>query len=139
MKRGFTLIEILIVIIIIGIMAGIGLPQYLKAVERGRTAEAKAVLTQIRSGEEAYYAHYGVYTTSLIDLDIEENISDNQNVCTSAYYYKFDVTSANGTNFMAQAMRCTNGEGGKTPDYTSSAYRINLTAGGNWAGTAGYY
>lgn len=47
MKKGFTLLELIIVIIIIGILATLGLTQYARMVERGRGAEARQLLGNI--------------------------------------------------------------------------------------------
>ncbi len=74
MKNGFTLMELIVVVIIIGILAMIGLPQFFKVVERSRTAEAAQVLGEIRAAQLRYYTGQGNYTTNCIepnnDLDV---------------------------------------------------------------------
>lgn len=70
-KKGFTLIEILIVVLIVAILAAIALPYYDKALLK---AETRGVLVNLKAIGEAQRRHYlatGSYTTNKSDLDIE--------------------------------------------------------------------
>lgn len=61
MKKGFTLVELLIVISILGILATIAITSFRSAQFRGRDAERKSDLKQISSALELYYSDYGKY------------------------------------------------------------------------------
>jgi len=71
MKKAFTLVELIIVVIIIGILAAIALPQYNKTMERSRIAEASAVLGALRGAQLRYKLENTDYATLPTQLDIE--------------------------------------------------------------------
>ena len=70
-KQGFTLIELLVVVLIIGILSSVALPQYTKAVEKSRAAEALALVRTLRTAQDAYYLANGSYTSEIKDLDVD--------------------------------------------------------------------
>ncbi len=60
-RKGFTLIELMIVVAIIAILASIAIPQYKKFQLKAKTSEAKSNIGAIRSAEETYAAEHDVY------------------------------------------------------------------------------
>ena len=72
-KHGFTLIEMLVVSLVIGILAAIALPQYEIAVGKSRTIDAIANLRAITEAQEAYFLATGEYTNdiSVLDADVK--------------------------------------------------------------------
>jgi len=90
-RGGFTLLELLMVVIILAILATLALPRFLDVVEKGRTAEAWSVSGAVRSSELRFRATdpSGLYTTDLTKLDIKVTIPH--------YFENPVVTSTDGT------------------------------------------
>ncbi len=70
---GFTLIEVMIVVAIIGILAAIGYPSYQNQVQKTRRADAKASLMELAQGAERFYSQNGTYDGYEAVLPFEES------------------------------------------------------------------
>jgi general secretion pathway protein G len=75
MKKGFTLIEVIIVVVLIGILVAMIIPVYRNSVLRAREAVLKENLFQIRDAISKYYFDKQKYPTSLEDLATEKYLS----------------------------------------------------------------
>jgi len=63
---GFTLIEVLVVVMIIGILASLAVPQYYKSIERDKASEAVNLMMALKSAQDRYKAKYGAYCNGAI-------------------------------------------------------------------------
>ena len=102
MKKGFTLIEMLVVVLIIGILAGIALPQYQMAVTKARVASILPLMRRWYDGLAEYKLRHDSYLTEDYDWpdgsmlganwpadwknEEEDNCGDNQ-VCHNNYWF----------------------------------------------------
>ena len=87
-KLGFTLIEMLVVILIIGVLAAIALPQYNRVVWKSRFVQAKTLTRNIANSEEVYFTVNGAYTSNFNDLDIDifpTRYSDDKSIAYFAW------------------------------------------------------
>ncbi len=70
-KAGFSLVELTIVVIILGVLATFAVPRFMRVVERTKASESFAYLAEIQSAQARYNAENGEYAQAVTDLDID--------------------------------------------------------------------
>jgi prepilin-type N-terminal cleavage/methylation domain-containing protein len=111
--KSFTLVELIIVVIIVGILASLGLTQYSLMVEKSRLAEAKIRIGVMRNLAYEYYLNNGTLT-GMQNADVGVDFT-----CTSTDSYRYYQNVAS-TYVQLIADRCTSG--GKSPNATREYY-----------------
>lgn len=70
-KRGFTLVELLIVVAIIGVLSTIGVPTFRRMIQKSKKSEAKVNLGGLYTSESAFRAEYDAYGNNLVRMGFE--------------------------------------------------------------------
>ena len=101
-KKAFTLTEVLIVIVILGVLAATALPMLVKTLEKGMVGEAISNLDFIESAQKIYFLANSVFSSDIDSLNIENPNS------SSSRYFDYTIESADGSDFTARAQRRSN-------------------------------
>ena len=67
-RRGFTLLEVLVVVIIIAVLAAIAVPTYKKLIMKSRVSDGLNVLDMLAGAQDKYFIQHGIYAQNLTDL-----------------------------------------------------------------------
>ncbi len=101
-RKGFTLVELLMVVIIIGVLVTIAIPNYTRAVERSKGGKAKATLDALRKAQLQYRALEDSYTATIADLtDVDFPFS----AISSDGDWSYNVGSASTNTVTVSAIR----------------------------------
>ena len=105
-SKGFSLVELMIVVVIIGILAAVAVPAYFNHILRSRQADAYHNLLDIKAAEEMYYSMANSYAGDYDPLDSFDNtftkmLSFNYN--DIKYFKYFVISTTNPDSFTATA------------------------------------
>jgi len=128
-RNGFTLIELMIVVVIIGILAALAIPKFLKVTGKAKVAEAKTILKEIFTLEKAHFNEHDYYvvfssgsTCAQIGFDLPEG--------NSRFNYQVTTTDSSA-NFEARATEAIDVDGdGATSGYITMDQDGNTGSGG---------
>jgi prepilin-type N-terminal cleavage/methylation domain-containing protein len=135
-KSGFTLLEIIIVIIIIGVLASLALPKLFKTVEYSRSSEALSNLVALRGGVDRCFTSQGDYskcTNPGVDLDV-----DNPNL-VAGRLFDYTITNNGATaGYAIEAKRNATQYSGQNPNSLITLTYDAATQGTTKAGTGDF-
>jgi len=128
-EHGFTLIELIVVIIIVGILAAVGISQYSKTVERSRCVEVRTIFGQMRKSiYEFYWTNGSLSGMTLADLNVGTSADQIPSACRSTHYFIYGFQNLASTTVQMYSARCLSGgkppQGSAVPD--GNGCRCNL-------------
>ncbi|MFH1094102.1 MAG: type II secretion system protein [Candidatus Omnitrophota bacterium] len=104
-NSGFTMVELMITVIIIGILVSMAIPNYARSLERSKCSQAIQILKNMRNAGLSYYANNETFPTPGQETDLEDEVGANFYSDDSNADWDFSITTGNNTTFVVQASR----------------------------------
>jgi type IV pilus assembly protein PilE len=70
-RRGFTLVELMVVIVIVALLAAIAVPLYMNYTKDAKRSEAAGALAAVATAQQTYYQRNGAYANALASLNVD--------------------------------------------------------------------
>ncbi|MDE2417464.1 MAG: type IV pilin protein [Burkholderiales bacterium] len=102
-QKGFTLIELMIVVAVVGILATIAIPSYQNSILKGKRAEGRAALTELMLQEERYMTQSNSYCAFSNSAGVTAVVDG----CTTVPFKTFSGDSLAQTSYYLSASACT--------------------------------
>lgn len=123
--KGFTLIELMIVVAIIGIIAAIAYPSYMESVRKSNRSDAKVQLTDVAQRLQRCYTTYNKYNHA--DCGVYKQLSEgDEKILSGAEYYGITLTAIGDTTYTLTATP----EAGKAQESDAKCTTLTLTNSG---------
>lgn len=112
-QKGFSLVELMIVIVIIGVLAAVAVPIYTSNVTKAKMSEANAALGTIRTMLRVYYGEFGEYPNPIVDAAVVDPLTTWNDIkageLDGKYFFDADFTydSADGISY---TIKCAKGD-----------------------------
>jgi type IV pilus assembly protein PilE len=133
--RGFTLIELMIVVALIGILAALALPSFLDSIRKGRRSDAYAALSAVQQAQERWRSNKGEYTTALTAAPTDDPPGLNLSATSAKGYYTIAVDAAGATGYTVTATAVSGTT--QASDGNCSRLRVRVDRGNIVYGSAG--
>jgi type IV pilus assembly protein PilE len=119
-SRGFTLIELMIVVVVVAILAAIAIPSYRQYVLRSNRTEAKRTLLNVAAAQEKFYLQNNTYASSSALTTAPPDGLGIQGT-TEHGHYTVAIDAADAATFSATATA----QGGQSQDSRCASFSIN--------------
>ncbi|MFU8856872.1 MAG: type IV pilin protein [Deferrisomatales bacterium] len=130
-RRGFTLVELMIVVAILGILAAIAVPMYRGYISTSKMAEAKANLETIRLLQEQYYTDNRAYVAAGDTTALITALPGFEPGNPAGLFYDYSVTLPGGDQTFTATATPT-ARGAPNPNHGSGLFTIDHQNNKNW-------